>query len=315
MKKPLISFTIGTYNQEKFITDALKGAVAQDYENLEIIVSDDCSQDRTFDLIQEFVSNYNGPHRIIVNRNEKNLGLVGHLNKILSMAHGEYIVLSAGDDISFPERSRLSYEAFLETNVSSISFSYIKIDGEGKVMSAQPDTSHQEVQLYDIEDYLHDRYKSGGCARVISRKIIDEFGPLNDDCLTEDTTFNLRAFLLGGIAKCGKPLVYYRIHGRNVSKGANYYEYVNPQLIYNQYFRDTKTALDKKMISKETYELVKKKIDYYLLRENALQTMYRKHGIVKRLVFLCKASFSKEYDRALKKLLFKRYLSWTKNGF
>ena len=312
---PLITFTIGTYNQEKYIVEALKGAVAQDYENLEIIVSDDCSQDKTFDLIQEFVSNYNGPHKIIVNRNEKNLGLVGHLNKILSIAHGEYIVLSAGDDISFPERTRLSYEAILRTKVSSISFSYVKIDGEGKVMSSQPDTSNQEVQLYNVDDYLHDCYKSGGCARVISRKIIEEFGLLNDDCLTEDTTLNLRAFLMGGIAKCGMPLIYYRIHGRNVSKGANYYEYVKPQLIYNQYLRDTKTALKKKMISKDTYELVKAKIDYYLLRENALQTLYHKHGIVKRLFFLCKASISREYDSALIKLLFMRFFSWSKNGF
>ena len=313
--KPLITFTLGTYNQEKFIVDALKGAVTQDYENLEIIVSDDCSQDRTFDLIQNFVSNYKGPHRIIVNRNEVNLGLVGHLNKILSLAHGEYIVLSAGDDISFAERSRISYETIIKAGVSSVSFSYIKIDGEGNVIDSQPDTSNQEIQKYDIEDYLHDCYKSGGCARVISRKIIDEFGLLNDDCLTEDTTFNLRAFLLGGIAKCGMPLVYYRIHGKNVSKGANYYEYVKPQLIYNQYLKDTNTALQKGLISEDTYNKVKKKIDDYLLRETALQTMYHKQGIVKRIGFLGQAVFSKEYDSALIKLLFKRFLSWSKNGF
>lgn len=313
--KPLVSFIVATYNQERFIVDALKGAVSQDYENLEIIVSDDCSRDNTFRLIEEFVANYNGPRKIVVNRNEKNLGMVGNLNKVLSLAHGEYIVLAAGDDISFPERSRVSFDAILTSGISSISFSYVKIDGEGKMMNTQPHASNLGIQKYDIDDYLHDRYKSGGCARVISRKIIDEFGLLNNDCPTEDTTFNLRAFLLGGIAKSDQPLVYYRIHGRNVSKGANYYEYVKPQLIYDQYLRDAQTALRKGFIDEGTYKQVKVKIDYYLLREKSLQIMYYKQGFVKRLLFLCAFMFTKEPDGKLKKLMVRRFLSWTKNGY
>lgn len=313
--KPLITFTLGTYNQEKYIKAALEGAASQDYENLEIIVSDDCSQDNTFAVIQDFVADYEGPHKIIVNRNEKNLGLVGHVNKILSLAHGEYIVLSAGDDISFPERSKVSYEAIVNSNVSSVSFSHIKIDGEGNVTDDSHKNADPIIKKYSLDDYLHDRYKSGGCARIISRKIIDEFGVLNDDCPTEDTTLNLRAFLLGGIAKSEAPLVYYRVHGKNVSKGANYYEYVKPQLIYNQYLKDTQTALKKGFISDEEYRLVKEKIDYYLLRECSLQTMYYKYSLPKRALFLIGFMLSKEPDWKLKKLMVKRCLSWVKNGF
>ena len=312
---PLITFTLGAYNQERYIKAALEGAVSQNYENLEIIVSDDCSIDNTFKVIEDFVANYDGPHKIIVNRNEKNLGLVGHMNKILSLAHGEYIVLSAGDDISFPERSKVSYDAIVNSNVSSISFSYIKIDGEGKVTDDSHKNADPTIKFYSLDDYLHDRYKSGGCARIISRQIIDEFGMLNDDCPTEDTTLNLRAFLLGGIAKSEAPLVYYRVHGENVSKGANYYEYVKPQLIYNQYLKDTNTALKKGLINKETYKLVKEKIDYYLLKEETLQVMYYKHSFFKRIPFLCNFIFSNKGDAALRKLLVRRFLSWTKNGY
>lgn len=313
--KPLITLSIGTYNQEKFIIDALKGAVSQDCENLEIIVSDDCSQDNTFGLIEAFVANYTGPHKIIVNRNEQNLGLVGHLNKILSLAHGEYIVLAAGDDISFPERCKVSYDAIVDSGVVSVSFSYIKIDGEGNLMDTQPKAADFDIHKFGLDDYLHDRYKSGGCARVISRRIIDEFGFLNEDCPTEDTTFNLRAFLLGGIAKSDQPLVYYRIHGKNISKGANYYEYVKPQLIYDQYLRDTQTALRKGFIDDNTFNQIKAKIDYYLLRENTLQTMYHKHSFVKRFSFLCGFLLSKGPEGKLKKLMVRRFLSWTKNGY
>lgn len=313
--KPLITFTIVAYNQEKFIVDAMKGAVSQDYENLEIIVSDDCSQDNTFGLIEEFVANYSGPHKIITNRNEKNLGLVGHLNKLLSLAHGQYIVFAAGDDISFPERCTVSLDAIRESGVSSVSFSYVKIDGDGNLIEKKRDIDDTTICTYTLEDYLDDRYKSGGCARVISRRIIDDFGLLDDSCPTEDTTFNLRAFLLGGIAKSERPLVYYRIHGKNVSKGANYYEYVKPQLIYSQYLRDLNTAKEKAFIKEGTYELVKKKIDYYLLKENSLNTMYQKRSLLKRIVYLCGFLFLKEPDAKLKQLMVKRLLSWTKNGF
>ena len=313
--KPLISFLLVTYKQEKFVIDALKGAVNQDYDNLEIIVSDDCSPDKTFEKIQAFIASYHGPHTIIANRNEKNLGLVGNLNKAFTMAKGEYIVMAAGDDIAFPERSKISYDAIINSGVSSVSFSYVKIDGDGNVTDNSHMNPDSKIKVYTLDDYLHDRYKSGGCARVISKLIIDEFGMLNTDCPTEDTTFNLRAFLLGGIGKSEAPLVYYRVHGKNVSKGANYYEYVKPQLIYNQYLRDTNTALKKGLINEETYDLVKAKIDYYLLKENSLQDMYYKRSLLKRTIFLIGFLFTREPDLKLKQLMVRRFLSWTKNGF
>ena len=48
---PLVSFGIITYNQEQFILDTLKGAVSQEYDNMEIIVSDDNSTDKTFEIV------------------------------------------------------------------------------------------------------------------------------------------------------------------------------------------------------------------------------------------------------------------------
>ena len=55
---PLVSFGIITYNQEQFILDTLKGAVSQEYDNMEIIVSDDNSTDKTFEIVESFVKSY-----------------------------------------------------------------------------------------------------------------------------------------------------------------------------------------------------------------------------------------------------------------
>ena len=48
--KPLLTFAVGAYNQERFIREAVESAFAQTYSPLEIVLSDDCSRDRTFEI-------------------------------------------------------------------------------------------------------------------------------------------------------------------------------------------------------------------------------------------------------------------------
>ena len=88
---PLVTFALFAYNQEKYIREAVEAALAQDYPNLEIILSDDCSTDRTFEVIQNIVSKYKGRHRVIHNRNQSNLGISRHLNMAFSMVSGDFV--------------------------------------------------------------------------------------------------------------------------------------------------------------------------------------------------------------------------------
>ena len=69
--KPKVSFCIISYNQERYIKEAIESAFAQEYENLEIIISDDASSDSTPFIIKEMVENYKGSHEVIYNLNEK----------------------------------------------------------------------------------------------------------------------------------------------------------------------------------------------------------------------------------------------------
>src|SRR5690606_9493062 len=94
-ERPLVTFALFAYNQENYIREAIEGAFAQTYEPLEIILSDDCSTDQTFEIMQEVVLGYNGPHKVCVRRNEVNLGLAGHINSILAQAEGEFICWAA----------------------------------------------------------------------------------------------------------------------------------------------------------------------------------------------------------------------------
>jgi len=107
-----ISLLVVSYNQQTYIADAVRAALRQDHANLEIVLSDDRSTDRTFDIIEEFTSAYRGPHKIVTNRNTRNLGLAEHLNIASRLCGDDIIILAAGDDISHPCRASIIAEMF-----------------------------------------------------------------------------------------------------------------------------------------------------------------------------------------------------------
>ena len=105
-EKPLLTFAVAAMNQERFIREAVEAAFAQTYSPLEIILSDDCSQDKTFEIMCEMAKAYRGPHRIVLNRNPRCRCIGGHINRIMEVSQGELILAAAGDDISLPQRAQ-----------------------------------------------------------------------------------------------------------------------------------------------------------------------------------------------------------------
>ena len=81
-KKYAVSLVLITYNQEAYVGEALAAVLAQDCEPMEIVVSDDHSTDATWEKITASLANYDGPHRIVLNRNRQNLGINLHFNVI-----------------------------------------------------------------------------------------------------------------------------------------------------------------------------------------------------------------------------------------
>ncbi|OHU90679.1 MULTISPECIES: glycosyltransferase [Pseudoalteromonas] len=97
---PLVSVLIISYNQEDFIAEAIESAVKQDYDNLEVIVADDGSTDRTVEIIQQYAEQY--PKRVVPIVNVENLGITGNSNRGLAICKGKYIAFQGGDDVLLP---------------------------------------------------------------------------------------------------------------------------------------------------------------------------------------------------------------------
>lgn len=113
MKFPdLISVLIPTYNVEKFVYDAVMSILNQSYSNLEIIIVDDSSTDKTYEILQSISILDN---RVRLFRNKTNLKIAATLNFALKQATGKYIARMDGDD--FSERTRIeSQYIFLKNN-------------------------------------------------------------------------------------------------------------------------------------------------------------------------------------------------------
>jgi len=213
----LVSIVFISYNQEKFIREAVKSALSQTYSPLEIVFSDDHSNDKTYDIIKEEVSNYQGPHKIILNRNKKNLGLADNLNQAVGKSSGQFIVEQEGDDVSVPWRVEKLVRRWLDEKnpVDLVCSFFEEIDVNGnptgfikKKVAFLPDTS---------KDVLEWRCGATGACVAFSRKLHEKYGRLDSRLIAPDWVYPFRAWIESGVAVVEEPLVKHRTHKGSLS--------------------------------------------------------------------------------------------------
>lgn len=254
---PLVSFCLCVFNQEDFIRKAVEGALNQDYPNLEIIISDDCSTDRTWEIITEIIASHTEKN-IILNRNRKNLGLSAHMNKIYyELTSGEYVSIAAGDDISLPNRVSKTMDFLMKNNeVCAVSNNLRLIDSNSVEIKGKEYNNVSQNEIVGFDYYTSNNYKHiNGTSRTVSRSLINAFPPLNSDCPTEDTPFLLRAFMYGKVAQLSEYLVKYRMHNQNLSSAQSIAK-MNHEAIFDQYYSDISWGLDKYINEKQFHKII-----------------------------------------------------------
>lgn len=211
--RPLLSLILITYKQQQTVAAALNAALAQTYSPLEIIVSDDASPDRSFEVMKHLVEAYRGPHKVILNRNERNLGIGANLSHAVSLSQGEMMVVAAGDDVSVPQRCERIAQAWEAhgRRVDLIASNLIDLDETGQ--------THEVIAPSDLGQYrtpaawLANRPYVIGAAQAWTRRLFDRFGPLPQGVVAEDLIMVFRAICAGGAIRLDEPLVQYRRGG------------------------------------------------------------------------------------------------------
>lgn len=101
LEQPLFTVATITYNSSKWVKQTIESVLNSSYTNFEYLISDDCSTDNTWDIIEEYKDS-----RIKAWRNDKNIGEYPNRNKVLKQARGSFILYIDGDDILYKNTLR-----------------------------------------------------------------------------------------------------------------------------------------------------------------------------------------------------------------
>jgi len=214
--RPLVTLCLKGFNQAHTIEEAIAAAFAQTYSPLEILMSDDGSEDGTFDIMTEMAARYRGPHRVRMNRNPRNLGIVGNMNRVAELASGRLLVEASGDDLSEPQRvARLAavWRAG-RGRIKAVHSNYIEIDADSRVVGrGGPLRTVVDAPGPDPMTIIRSGANCIGATAAWDRELFERFGPIPATCHVEDGVLFLRAALLSGVAFVEEPLVRYRTGG------------------------------------------------------------------------------------------------------
>ena len=105
---PLVSIVILTYNEERWVEEAVRSAVGQDYPRLEVLVADDASTDGTAAIVSRIADEF--PDRVAPMLGEENVGVTRNCNRALRACNGRYVAFCGGDDALLPGKIRAQVE-------------------------------------------------------------------------------------------------------------------------------------------------------------------------------------------------------------
>lgn len=129
----LVSIVMPSYNCDRYIASAIDSVLIQTYTNWELLICDDCSNDRTLEIIKEYSAK---DGRITVISNEKNSGAAVSRNRCIDLARGEWIAFLDSDDMWFPQKLEVQLRNATRLGFVFSSTSYYEVDESGNTITS-----------------------------------------------------------------------------------------------------------------------------------------------------------------------------------
>lgn len=216
-RRPLVSIVLATYNGEKFLKKQLDSLSNLTYENLELVVSDDNSNDLTEDIIKTFSAKAKFPIYFYKNNGDK--GVNGNFENALNHANGEYIALCDQDDIWLPNKIELLLEKIDDFDI--IHSNVTLIDENDKFHTNKVLRHEYEGDLSSKVKFL-DYISTGwilGCTSLIKADLVKKSLPFPKDIFFHDWWITLIALKEGnGVKYIHEPTIMYRQHCSNTAQ-------------------------------------------------------------------------------------------------
>lgn len=220
MELPLVSVIIPVANAEQYVGDAIQSALHQTYQNIEVIVIDDASDDKTAAIVED-VSSVDSRVRLI--QLSKRSGVASARNSGIENSYGEFIAPLDADDIWMPNKISYQVSRMIAAG-KDVGMVYTWIE---KIDASNDSISHESVRFNiegEIGPYLLGAsFIGGGSTPLIRRTILDAVGGYdkslfeNEQQGAEDTDLYIKIAKLAKIAVVPKTLVKYRVTPNSMS--------------------------------------------------------------------------------------------------
>ena len=214
-----VSVAIVTYNHERFIAEALESVLTQKTDSrYEIVIGDDCSSDRTREIIADFQKKHPDKIRLLVSGT--NMGVKSNLAQTIMACKGEYIALLDGDDY-WTDPQKLQHQVgFLDSHTGcSFCFHSVKrIYEDGRSNSFYPPGKKERYTLSDIlrhPSFIHTS------SIVFRRGALGEFPSWFFHCelIIEDWALTVLCARSGYVGYIDKTMAVYRKHSGGLWSG------------------------------------------------------------------------------------------------
>lgn len=210
--KPLVSILLTVYEvKPEFLVECLNSILNQTYNNVEILVIDDCSPNTNYDFIKEISP------KIKLIRNEVNLGMQNSINKLFQYVTGKYVIRLGADDLF--DKTLLEKEVnILESNSD--------IGGVCCEMHRFGDTTEKTIisirrpKKWDIETILNGKYGGTGYdgGMMYRASFLPNVQYDNSFKMASDFDFHLQLLEIAPITSIHEDLYAYRMHNTNLTK-------------------------------------------------------------------------------------------------
>lgn len=245
ISEPLVSVPVITYNSSKFVLETLESIKAQTYQNIELIISDDCSTDDTVKLCKDWVEeNRNRFVRVEIVESPVNTGVSANLNRSEAACHGEWVKPIAGDDLLEIECIS-SFIAYINDNPKSeVLFSRVSVFGPSRDRIAFFN-SFFDYSFFNLstEKQIDRLILQGNCIPAASyfynRSILIEKNIHNDERipLLEDLPKWINILRAGiSMSFVDKSLVRYRVGQSGLSSGSGSIAFLRSNRLYYLYY-------------------------------------------------------------------------------
>lgn len=240
-----VDVLMATYNGEKYLKEQIESILNQSYKNIQLIISDDCSKDKTREILKQYEQN----DKIKIFYQEKNLGYVKNFEFLMKNVESDLYMLSDQDDIWENEKIQKSVEKLENENLDLVF-------GDLEVVNENLNTIYKSFDEYMKIDRKINRcignYKLQylyncitGCTILSKKELLNKVLPLPTDSkyMLHDFWIGLMVALYGKIGYIKETYIKYRQHGNNqVGTGKETYKFKKLDQVRNL-FIDVKMGI------------------------------------------------------------------------